>query len=98
MDLKERQPEHRKIIGDDQATSYQFDHNELIKRFTYHAPKGDQTTRYQYLRDFALELARAICAAVPDGRERSLALINLEQAIFWANAGIARREEWTLKS
>ncbi len=40
----------------------------------------------------ALELATTI---VPTGRELSVALIKLEEAMFWANAGIARaqREE-----
>jgi hypothetical protein len=28
----------------------------------------------------------------PESREQSLALTNLEQAVMWANAAIARRE------
>ena len=31
-------------------------------------------------------------ASCPDSRELSLALTNLEQAVFWANASIARNE------
>jgi hypothetical protein len=65
---------------------------DLKNRFTYHAPKGDQQERYVALRDQALELAKSIVRSVPPGRERALALTNLEQAIFWANAGIARGE------
>lgn len=65
---------------------------ELTTRFTYHTPHGDQAERYQYLRDQALSLAGAICANTPESREQALALTNLEQAVFWANASIARRE------
>lgn len=65
---------------------------ELDKRFTYHAPKGDQPERYVSLRARARDLAGAIVNATPDSREQALALTHLETAIFWANAAIARRE------
>ncbi len=58
--------------------------------FTYHSPSDNQTDRYVVLRDEAKRLAHMIDERVPDSREKSLALTNLEQAIFWANAGIAR--------
>lgn len=71
-------------------------HGHLLRRldndFTYHRPHGDQAKRYEELRAAGKELALAIVARVPDGRERALALTQLEQAIFWANAGIARGE------
>ena len=35
-------------------------------------------------------LATKIVDNCPDGRELSLALTNLEQALFWANASVAR--------
>ena len=60
--------------------------------FTYHAPKGDQQRRYEGLRERAKVLAYMICAYVPPGREQSSALTKLEEAIFHANAGIARGE------
>lgn len=74
------------------ATRYVVDHAELKRRFTYHAPAGDQPARYNELRDKALDLAIDINERVPDCRERALALTHLEQAIMFANAGIARRE------
>ncbi len=58
--------------------------------FTYHSSTENQVDRYVHLRDLAKKLAFAIDERCPDGREKSLALTNLEQAIFWANAGIAR--------
>ena len=60
--------------------------------FTYHPPFGNQTERYQALREKAKELAGVMIACCPDSRELSLALTNLEQACFWANASIARNE------
>lgn len=68
------------------------DADDLENRFTYHAPKGDQQERYQNLRALGLELAELIVGTCPVSRERSLAFTNLEQAVFWANASIARRE------
>lgn len=66
--------------------------DEIEKRFTYHAPKDDQPARYERLRSKAKELAKLINELVPECREQSSAFTNLEQAVMWANAGIARRE------
>lgn len=62
------------------------------KRFTYHPPQPGQGERYAALRQCGLDLALDICRVCPDSRERSLALTKLEEAIFWANAAIARNE------
>ena len=64
---------------------------ELNCRFTYHAPKEGQPEKYVVLREKGKELAKLIVELVPVGREQSLAITELEAAIFWANAGIARR-------
>lgn len=65
---------------------------DLDNRFTYHPPKPGQLERYQKLREKAKELAEMIEAECPSCREQSLALTNLEQSVFWANACIARNE------
>lgn len=65
---------------------------DLANRFSYHPPKPGQQERYASLRSRALGLAVFIRAATPAGREQSLALTHLEEAIFWANAAIARGE------
>jgi hypothetical protein len=64
----------------------------LNRDFTYHSPKEDQPERYQFLRDEASRLAINIVKLTPQSREQSLALTKLEEAIFWANASIARNE------
>lgn len=66
--------------------------NEIDNRFTYHAPKEDQPQRYTLLRGQAKALAETIVANSKPSREQSLALTKLEEAIMWANAGIARNE------
>lgn len=63
---------------------------EIAKRFTYHAPKGGQPQLYEDLRARASTLARRIAMTSPQCREQSLAITKLEEAIFWANAAIAR--------
>jgi hypothetical protein len=77
---------------EDEPMSYPVPKDDLDKRFTYHTPKNDQAARYVEMRSCARTLAECICVNVPEGRERTLALANLEQAVFWANAGIARGE------
>ena len=65
--------------------------NERIENaFTYHAPKPGQPEIYKEIRDKAKELAYLLDETVPDSREKSLALTKLEEAVMWANAGIAR--------
>lgn len=65
---------------------------QVEKTFTYHAPKADQPERYVVLRDMAKDLAYKIIKNTPTSREQSLAITHLEEAIFYANAAIARNE------
>jgi len=64
--------------------------DDLINRFTFHAPKPGQPEIYQTLRAKALELATLINETCPDSREKSLAVTHVEEASLWANAAIAR--------
>ena len=66
---------------------------DLVNIYTYHAPKNDQPERYEDLRAIARSFAEAIERLTPASREQSLAFTNLEQAVFWANAAIARNEK-----
>ncbi|MNJ81691.1 hypothetical protein D3C77_806170 [compost metagenome] len=47
---------------------------------------------YEAIRSKAKEFAYLIDELVANGREKSLAMTNLEQSVFWANAGVARDE------
>lgn len=64
----------------------------LENNFRYHAPFGNQPQRYEFLRAEAKRLAEAFQWCCPHSRELSLAMTNLEQAVMWANAAIARNE------
>lgn len=56
----------------------------------YHAPKEGQPAKYDAIREKAKELANVIDELCPNSREKSLAMTNLEQAVYWANAAVAR--------
>jgi len=64
---------------------------ELENRFTYHPPKEGQADIYTDIRDRAFALVMFINSVCPESREKSLAVTKIEEAVMWANAGIARR-------
>ena len=69
-----------------------IDYERLEKDFTYHAPKDNQSAKYEMIRSDAKDFARMVMDFCPPSRETSLALTKIEEAVFWANAAIARNE------
>ncbi len=65
---------------------------DLENRFTYHPPNSDQRSRYEQIRERALQFATLLNELTPDSREKSLSITSLEQAVFWVNAAIAGNE------
>ena len=66
---------------------------DLKNRFNYHAPPTSMPQigeAHEAVRNKLFAVACEVVALVPQGRELALALTNLEQAMMWANAGIAR--------
>jgi hypothetical protein len=45
------------------------------------------------IRRSCYQLAIVVNEAVPDGREKSTAITKIEEAMFWANAALARSED-----
>ena len=62
----------------------------IDNNFTYHPPKEGQLGKYIDIRAAANHVAHLIDDSMPDSREKSLAITKLEEAVFWANAGISR--------
>lgn len=65
---------------------------DIDNRFTYHAPKATQPVKYEEIRELARNYAHRLNELCPESREKSLAFTALEDAVFWANAAIARNE------
>ena len=65
--------------------------SELANRFTYHAPIEGQPQKYEKIRAMAHRIAVELAVMCPESRELSLAITKLEEAVFWANAAVARR-------
>lgn len=67
---------------------------DLLKRidhdFDHHSPAATAAAAMSKIRDRAKGLALDIALTCPPGRELSTALTKLEEAVFWANAAIAR--------
>lgn len=65
---------------------------DLDRIFTHHPPKGTQPERYVAIRAKAKELAELIVANSPPSAEQTLSIRRIEEAVMYANAGIARNE------
>lgn len=64
---------------------------DIENRFAFHAATTDEKRdAHTSVRQACRALADKINDDVPDGREKSLAITNLEQVMFWANAALAR--------
>lgn len=66
---------------------------QIGRNFRSYLVNEDQEAEMSAIRNGCLALAATINEFAPDGREKSLALTNLEQVMFWANAAIARPPE-----
>lgn len=61
----------------------------LHHNFKHHPPTEEAEKMHATVRDTALTFAMVI-AQLPDSCEKSLALTRVEEAMFWANACVAR--------
>ncbi len=66
---------------------------DIDNRFDYHKPDTLKVGQHETIREQCRHLAYSFESLIPAGREKSLAITKLEEAMFWANAGIARHTE-----
>lgn len=69
-----------------------MDQNDLNNRFSFHpaTAENNKGPLHDTVRMKCLELASSLNALIPEGREKSLVITHIEEAMFWANAAVAR--------
>jgi hypothetical protein len=67
----------------------------IDNRFVYHPPTPESIPKFEKIRATAREFAILLADLTPASREQSLAITNLEEVVFWANAAIARNQRPT---
>lgn len=65
---------------------------QLVHRFAYHPPDTeDKVSRHENVRSVCFGAAKELIELTgPPSREQSIAITKVEEAMFWANAAIAR--------
>ncbi len=66
---------------------------DIEHRFAFHAATTEEKRdAHTSVRQACRRLADFINESAPDGREKSLAITHVEEAMLWANAAIARQQ------
>lgn len=68
-------------------------HDDIENRFTYHPPSQERAVKHIMIREHGKALAHYLDENVPDGIEKDTAIRRIEEAVMWANAGLARTPE-----
>lgn len=63
---------------------------DIERRFSFHAGNEKTIPQHEEVRGACKDLAHLLSFLLPEGREKSLAITKLEEAMFWSNAAIAR--------
>jgi len=68
-----------------------MDAADINNRFAYHGQGDpDRASKHTVIRSNCRVLADFFNETLPEGREKSLAVTRVEEAMFWANAAVAR--------
>lgn len=69
-----------------------IDPKDIENRFAFHAaPDQEKRDAHTSARQICKRAADELNELVPDGREKALVITHLEEAMFWANAALARK-------
>lgn len=63
------------------------------RRFFSHRVGEGAKDKMALVRGVLIKAGGIVQETVPEGREKSLAMTKLEEAMFWANAGVSRLSE-----
>lgn len=67
---------------------------DIDNRFNFHPADTDiKRLAHEAVRGHCRWLAHWLNEALPEGREKALAITKLEEVMFWANASLARYPE-----
>lgn len=65
----------------------------LDNNFKYHAPTQEKIAKHELVRSTFQDAAEGMKITLPQGREAAIVQTKIEEAMFWANAAIARELE-----
>lgn len=70
-----------------------MEQSDLNNRFGFHpaTPENGRGEVHGFVRGTLLDTASTLNEIVPEGREKSLMMTHLEEAMMWGNAAIARQ-------
>jgi hypothetical protein len=66
------------------------DHAELERRFMHHRATDATRRQHEQIRARCMTLADYLNNLLPDGNEKDLAIMHLEEVKMWANAAVAQ--------
>ena len=66
---------------------------EIAKRMAHHPPTQPAVSYHEFIREVITATTESLNNKLPPCRETERALTKLEEALFWANAAIARNHD-----
>lgn len=85
---------HQRLRGHGVQEGLVMDPADIAHRFAFHAAHTqEKRDDHASVRQACRAAADRINELLPDGREKSLAITALEEAMMWGNAGLARTTE-----